>query len=559
MKKLYFFPVILLFIYISAYSNPIITDVKYSDVEMSTVKITWKTNIPADSKIRWMISDSNYQAISYTDSIFSPVLDTLHSITLTFLNPFTLYNFNITSASSAGSATTLNKLFATKSTNEGAINVYFSKSVDTTVNNGVKAIGNVNLEYTLLNRIDHSGYYIDVATSYFEDAGEITIALLKAKRNGVIIRFIYDGKQNSRWIDTLIANGVNVVKRNFDNVNGHCLNTNFWVFDSRCTCSGGNIFVWTSSAQIKQSSLMDDKNSAVEINDRTLAYVYTREFDEMWGSFGDLPDTSRSKFGSRKKDNIPHLLNLNGVYAEVYFAPSDSVEMQVKNFVINSNSGIVFGVYDFKSQLIYNTLYQLRTNRNVRGVFDLSNISNSVFANMKNWADVWIDSTNGKLHHKYIITDPLLNGATSKVLMGSYDLTAESNLYNDADILILHNPTLANLYYQEFHQRYKDASGHPVSIHSISNEIPNGFKLYQNYPNPFNSQTVIKFAIASTSEVKLDVYNSLGQKVYNLVNSRYSPGTYEVKFNSSALSSGVYYYMLSGDKSMEIKKFVLIK
>jgi phosphatidylserine/phosphatidylglycerophosphate/cardiolipin synthase-like enzyme len=526
---------------------------------MSTVKISWRTNVPADSKIRWMVSDSNYQVINYRDSLYSPVLDTLHSITLTFLNPFTLYNYNITSASASGSATTQNKMFATRSTNEGNIKIYFNKSVDTTVSNGVKAIGNVNLTSTLLSRIDNSGYYIDAATSYFEDAADITAALIKAKRNGVVIRFIYDGKQNSRWIDTLIANGIKVVKRNYDNTNGHCLNTNFWVFDSRCTCSGSDIFVWTSSAKITQASMLNDKNSAVDINDRTLAYVYTREFDEMWGSFTDLPDTARARFGSRKTDNIPHLLNLNGIYAEVYFTPSDSVEYQVKNFVSNSNSAIVFGAYDFKSQSLYNTLYQLRTGRNIRGVFDVSNISNSVFNSMKSWADVWVDSTAGKLYHKYIVTDPLLNGATSKVLMGSYDFTSEANLYNDADVLILHSPVAANLYYQEFHQRYKDASGHPVSIHNVSNEVPDGFKLYQNYPNPFNGQTIIKFAVTRPSDVKLDVYNSLGQKVYNLVNSKYSSGTYEVKFNSSALSSGVYYYILSSDNLTEVKKFVLIK
>jgi phosphatidylserine/phosphatidylglycerophosphate/cardiolipin synthase-like enzyme len=550
---------LLLAISIESYSNPVITDVRYSEIEMSSVKITWRTNIPADSKIRWMVSDSNYQAIHYTDSVYSSVLDTLHSITLTFLNPFTLYNYNITSVSVSGSATTQNKMFATRSTNEGTINIYFNKSVDTTVSNGVKAIGNVNITSTLLSRIDNSGYYIDAATSYFEDAAEITAALIKAKRNGVVIRFIYDGKQNSRWIDTLIANGIKVVKRNYDNTNGHCLNTNFWIFDSRCTCSGSEIYVWTSSAQIKQSSMLNDKNSAVDIKDRTLAYVYTREFDEMWGSFTDLPDTARARFGSRKTDNIPHLLNLNGVYAEVYFTPSDSVESQVKNFASNSNSAIVFGAYDFKSQSLYNTLYQLRTGRNIRGVFDMSNISNSVFNSMKNWADVWVDSTAGKLYHKYIITDPLTNGATSKVLMGSYDFTSEANLYNDADVLILHSPVAANLYYQEFHQRYKDASGHAVSVHSLSNEVPDGFKLYQNYPNPFNGQTIIKFVIPRASDVKLYVYNSLGQKVQSLVNSRYQAGTYEVKFNSSELSSGVYYYILYSGNLTEVKKFVLIK
>lgn len=541
------------------FSNPVITDISYSEIEMSSVKISWRTNVPADSKIRWMVSDSNYQVISYTDSIYSPMFDTLHSITLTFLNPFTIYNYNITSSSSSGSTTTLNQMFATKSTNEGTVKIYFNKSVDTTVSNGVIAEGNVNLSYTLLNRIAYSGYYIDVATSHFEDAYDITAALLKAKRDGVIIRFIYDGKQNSNWIDTLIAHGIKVVKRNYDNTTNHHLNTNFWIFDSRCTCSGGNIYVWTSSAQLKPSSLQNDKNSAVEINDRTLAYIYTREFDEMWGSFGDNPDTSKSKFGSRKIDNIPHLVNLNGVYAEVYFAPSDSVHLQMKKFYNKSTSSIVFGTYDFNSQSLFDQLYQLRNTRNIRGIFDNSKLNLTFFNSMKGWSDVWTDTSSGMLFHKYIISDPLLNNSHSKVLMGSSDWTNESNLYNDENILIFHSPSLANQYYQEFHQRYKDVSGQSVSINNISNEVPKGFLLYQNYPNPFNSQTVIRFSIPKILDIKLDIYNSLGEKVFNLVNARYNPGTYEVNFNGSVLSSGVYYYMLSSNNFTNTKKLVIIK
>lgn len=541
------------------YSNPIITDVKYSEIETYTVKITWKTSEPANSKVRWMISDSNYQAIKYTDSLFNPVLDTIHTAILTFLNPYTLYNYNITCVSLSGSTTTQNYMFATRSVNDGRISVFFNKSVDTTVSTGVIAEGNADIRATLLNRIVASCYYIDAVTSYFEDASEITSELIRAHRNGVIIRFIYDGKQNSQWVDTLIANGIKVIKRNFDNINGHCLNANFWVFDGRCTCAGSEVFVWTSSAKISNTGFYSDKNSAVEVNDRTLANIYTREIDEMWGSYSDYPDTSLSKFGSRKTDNVPHLVNLNGVYAEVYFGPSDSVHKQIKKFINNSYSSLAFGTYDFNSQGIYDALYQLRLNRNIRGIFDKSKLNVSFFNQMKSWADVWDDSTGGRFHHKYVISDPTGNYSTSSVLMGSSDWTNESNLYNDENILIIHNPAVANLFYQEFHQRYKEVSGHPVSISSLSNEITSDFKLYQNYPNPFNSQTVIRFSVNKQAFVKIQVYNVLGQKVIDLIDSRFTPGDYQVTFNSSSLSSGIYYYTLRSEGFSDIKKLVITK
>jgi len=551
--------ILLMFSQSSLYSTPIITDVKYSEIETYSVKITWKTSEPADSKVRWMISDSNYQTINYKDSLYNPVLDTIHSVMLTFLNPYTLYNYNITSASVTGSTTTQNLMFATRSVNDGRISVFFNKSVDTTVSTGAIAEDSIDFKVKLLARIESAGYYIDAVTSYFEDAFDITSALIRANNNGIVIRFIYDGKQNSRWVDTLIANGIKVIKRNYDNINGHCLNSNFWVFDARCTCAGSEVFVWTSSAQISNTGFYSDKNSAVEVNDRTLAYIYTREIDEMWGSYSDYPDTSLSKFGSRKTDNVPHLINLNGVYAEVYFGPSDSIQKQIKKFFNNSNSTLAFGTYDFNSQGIYDALYQLRLNRNIRGVFDRSKLNVSYFNLMKSWADVWNDSTGGRLHHKYIISDPTGNYSTSSVLMGSSDWTNESNLYNDENILIIHSPLIANQYYQEFHQRYKEASGHAVSINALSSETPSDFKLYQNYPNPFNSQTVIRFSVNKHAVVNIQVYNVLGQKVIDLVNSRFNPGEYQVTFNSSSLSSGIYYYTMRSEGYSDVKKLVITK
>jgi len=540
-------------------TNPVIRDIRYTDIQMYSVKIIWNTDIPADSKVRWMISDSNYQAISYTDSLYSSVQDTIHSVILTFLNPNTLYNFNVSSGGTGGTSTSVNMMFATQSVNLSTVKIYFSKSVDTAVANGITATGNVNLAGTLLNRIDNSGFYIDASVSYFEDQQEIVSSLIKAKQDGVVIRFIYDGKQNTNWIDTLITHGIKVMKRKNDNVNGHCLNTNFWIFDSRCTCSGDEIYVWTSSAQLRPQNLSEDKNVAVEIKDRTLAYVYTREFDEMWGSFGDNPDTARALFGSFKKDNIPHLLNLNGVSTEVYFAPSDSVEKNMNYYLSKSNTGIFFSSFDFKSQSVYDKLYQLRQGRHIRGVFDLSNSGSGVFSPMKIWADVWVDSSSGKLQHSYFITDPVAGSPGTGVITGSFSWTAESNLYNDEDVLIFHNPLIANQFYQEFHQRYKESSGHPVSVNNLSSEIPSGYKLYQNFPNPFNPVTKIRFSIPVSSEIILEVYNTLGQKISTLASGKYNAGIYEVSFGASDLPSGVYICRLTSGKFMQTSKMILVK
>jgi len=99
-------------------------------------------------------------------------------------------------------------------------------------------------------------------------------------------------------------------------------------------------------------------------------------------------------------------------------------------------------------------------------------------------------------------------------------------------------------------------------VTSVKNEqnLPFDFKLHQNYPNPFNSTTAIIYEIPNSGFVRINVYNSLGQKINELVNSLQSAGKHVVSFDASGLTSGVYYYQLevNGHKS-KLMKMVLIK
>lgn len=99
-------------------------------------------------------------------------------------------------------------------------------------------------------------------------------------------------------------------------------------------------------------------------------------------------------------------------------------------------------------------------------------------------------------------------------------------------------------------------------------ERPDNFYLGQNYPNPFNPSTVISYGLPVQAEVRLVVYNLLGEIVSELVNQSQNPGNYQVEFSSSALSksnitSGVYFYELKAKGEnlnfSEIKKMVMLK
>ncbi len=102
--------------------------------------------------------------------------------------------------------------------------------------------------------------------------------------------------------------------------------------------------------------------------------------------------------------------------------------------------------------------------------------------------------------------------------------------------------------------------GNIVSVAEDININPNNFELYQNYPNPFNPNTKIKFTIPSGNTfTSLVVYDLLGNKVADLVDGELASGSYEISFDGTKLSSGVYFYTLRfGDKSLS-KKMLLIK
>jgi hypothetical protein len=110
---------------------------------------------------------------------------------------------------------------------------------------------------------------------------------------------------------------------------------------------------------------------------------------------------------------------------------------------------------------------------------------------------------------------------------------------------------------------HTNTSGDPVfytSIKQVISSIPENYKLYQNYPNPFNPSTTIKFQIEKLADVKLNVYDITGKLISTIVENKNRAGVYEINFNGSKYSSGIYFYSLFIDnKIIDTKRMILIK
>jgi hypothetical protein len=89
--------------------------------------------------------------------------------------------------------------------------------------------------------------------------------------------------------------------------------------------------------------------------------------------------------------------------------------------------------------------------------------------------------------------------------------------------------------------------------------MPGKFELSQNYPNPFNPTTSIRFSIIESGNVKLTLYNILGQEIKTLVNEFKEAGVHTINFNASELNSGLYLYKLEANGLVQTRKMTLIK
>lgn len=98
-----------------------------------------------------------------------------------------------------------------------------------------------------------------------------------------------------------------------------------------------------------------------------------------------------------------------------------------------------------------------------------------------------------------------------------------------------------------------------TKIIETPNNLSNNFSLQQNYPNPFNPTTIISYSVSISSLVTIKIYDILGKEIQTLVNEEKHSGNFEVEFDGSKYSNGVYFYRMQAGDFIETKKLILLK
>ncbi|HEY6191245.1 MAG TPA: phospholipase D-like domain-containing protein [Bacteroidota bacterium] len=458
-------------------AGPIITTLPYeTNLTQTSLRINWVTANNGTSRLRYGTTTAYELGVVAPDTIHR----TVHAIDLTGLSPATIYHvqaFSVSSDTSRSGDLVVSTSSPPAST--GVINVYFNKTVNTSVSFGENALGNQDLVSLINNRIDHAQRSIDLALyslSATNQGAVIASHLVSAKNRGVSIRVICEddnyGTGGSAF-PTLVGNGIPLITDKYDLVwNGQALSHNkFFVIDGR----GGapeSVWVWTGSWNPTSSGTLSDRQNSIEIQDQALAGAYTTEFNLMWGSSTETPNQANSRFGGRKTDIVPHHFTIGGVPVSVYFSPSDHTTSQIRSTMAKAQSSIAACILTFTRKDIADTIITRKNlGKKARLVIDNNTDTGNQFAYLQsNGVDVHLKGGTGLLHHKYAVIDGDDISGTQYLVTGSHNWSNSAETSNDENTLIIQDRRIANLYLQEFVARYYEAGG-TDSIHVTSASV----------------------------------------------------------------------------------------
>jgi phosphatidylserine/phosphatidylglycerophosphate/cardiolipin synthase-like enzyme len=315
------------------------------------------------------------------------------------------------------------------------------------------------------------------------------------------------------------------------------MHNKFMVIDANSSNTDES-YVWTGSSNWSEDQIFNAVNNFIIIQDQPLAKAYLTEFNEMWGDTGMISNASNSKFGPDKSNNTPHNFTVGGVNIELYFSPSDQTNNQILASINSADKELFFGVYTFTDSLDA-TAINAKYNQglNVYGIIDSFSVPfrayNILSPVLQTNLEVY-DIGTSIYHSKMLLVDPNVVSSDPLVLTGSHNWSKSADTKNDENTLIIHDATVANIYYQSFSQNFKDLGGVlPTAIQDLSEST------FTLYPNPNNGNFTVTFSEKNSHSGKCELYDLSRRMVWH---QEITSSTDKLQFQiDETVSSGTYF------------------
>jgi phosphatidylserine/phosphatidylglycerophosphate/cardiolipin synthase-like enzyme len=439
---------------------------------------------------------------------------------------------------------------------------YFNRPVDNSVSTTINAVYLNNcMADTFAAYINRAKYSIDIAIYDYSQGSfaNMATAVNNAYSRGVQVRWIYDGSSTNSGLSAV--NSAIHTLGSPTTSNYTIMHNKFVVIDANSTDQNDAI-VMTGSFNWESSQFSTDHNNAVIIQDSALAHAYTAEFNMMWGDPGLVPNSSNSKFGQYKTDLGRHNFTIEGKQVELYFSPSDGTNSHIQSTIATANTDMYFGMYTFTDNSDASMIVsKYNSGVYVAGIDDSYSNSYSPYTTFSSnlGANFKVYNSPGIFHSKYLIVDPSDKCSDPIVLTGSHNWTTSANTKNDENTLIIHSDTAANVYYQSFHADFAVLGGSLTTVTGCPSSVPSNTTTEKNtsvYPNPSDGTFTVSYSLSSMQNVKIDIYNTTGQKTLSVINEATQPAGEHVH-NINLSTPGMYLVQFQiGDEHFTKKIFV---
>jgi phosphatidylserine/phosphatidylglycerophosphate/cardiolipin synthase-like enzyme len=427
-------------------------------IEKNRISLSWTTNFPGSTELAWGTTPAMEMG-SLTDTTAS----LNHSATIEGLVPANFYYVRAFSVNGTDTTRSAPILYSTVSESSGEIRVCFNRAGIPPKESDAPGTYTSSMIDTMVAYVNLAQSTLDLAiydwTNFASFSDQRNLALVDAInaafQRGVIVRFMTDAKPTNEVLANLDP-AIPILKVKTAAI----MHDKFFIVDAE---SASNSWLITGSTNPTYNNLVMDLNNLVAIQDQSVAKAYALEFNEMYGSIGESPDTLKSLIGSNKKDNTPHHFLVNGKRIEVYFSPSDLTTGHIISALNKAETRIDFAIMAFTEDLLGNALVDANARGvKVKGIIDYIEYSGSEYPKLVaagiNVLDYmnpdgsgWPDAPT--LHHKFAVVDAGTPEGT--VITGSHNWTASAESKNDENTLIIHDEGLADLYRSEVERIYR--------------------------------------------------------------------------------------------------------